>query len=135
MSLADSIYDASNQSTKASLLEKLVEMAINNSQANRRDEFTMYQLYLNNGNIYYGHDIIKETKANVYRLTKYEEKIPEPQLLLFWDELKTRLPVLDTSVYQISDNLFWSKSDGEVLNKEEIYEKYGLLGPEDQSNN
>lgn len=119
MSLADSIYEANSKSFQTSFLDELVEMALAVSVRDRTDETTIYQLHLEDNQIYYGHDKIDENRANVYRLTEYEEKISEPQLLLFWKRLRDKLPVLDRSVIQISKNIFWDKNNGEIIIKED----------------
>lgn len=124
MSLADDIYEASAEGPSTDPVDGLVEMAIKKSAQDRYDEFTLYQLYLRDGEIYYGHEKIEETRNNVYLLTGYIEKIPEPQLLLFWPRLKKHLPKLDLSIIQISDNLFFDRNTGSVINKEELYERY-----------
>lgn len=128
MSLADSIYEAneSQQETSHSLSDQLVEKAVEKSIRDRPDQFSVYQLHLRSGMIYLGHEKIKEIIENVYRLTEYEDRIPVPILILFWQKLKRVLPTLDTSIIQISDDLFWDKDNGKVINKEEVYERYQI---------
>lgn len=130
MSLVDSIYKANEEpesrpvSENERLLKYLVDEAIRESETQRWDEFSIYQLHVEDGKLYYGHSEVAETEKNMYRLTRSLEKIPSHLMPIFWDRLKRRLPVLDKSVIQISDNLFWDKDKGEILNKEQIYEKY-----------
>lgn len=124
MDLVDSIYEASNSPTEGnSLLNELVEKAVENSVKNRPDEFSMHQLYLRDGEIWYENKPVEETTKNMYLLTGSEEKIPKPLTYLFWQELKTRLPQLSKDYIQISPNLLWDKNNGEVITKEEYYAK------------
>lgn len=127
MSLVDDIYNASSKSTKTSLLNILVDKAVENSMSVRPDEFSVYQLHLRGDEIYRGHDVIEETSANVYRLTEYDEYIPPHTTVLFWQKLKLRIPHLDTSIIQLSNNLFWDKEKGEILNYEQISDRYKNL--------
>lgn len=122
MSLADSIYEANNNLPKTSFSDELVSMAINNSIRNRDDEFSIYQLYRKGREIWHGHEEVKQTIANIYRLTGYEERIPVPIAINFWVKLLPRLPELRLDIIQISNNLFWDKNNGEIITKEEIYE-------------
>lgn len=124
MSLADSIYEANDSVLKFSFSDELVDMAVEKSVRNRIDAFTIYQLYRKGDEIWYGHDKVKQTKENVYRLTGYEERIPVPVLINFWVKLVQRLPELCLDVIQISDDLFWDKTNGEIIDKEVIYERY-----------
>lgn len=124
MSLADDIYEASGRGSSTDPVDELVEMAINKSAQDRHDEFTFYQLHIRDGEIYHGHEKVEESRNNVYLLTGYMEKIPEPQLLLFWPRLKKHLPKLDLSIIQISDNLFFDRNIGSIIKKEELYERY-----------
>ncbi len=127
MGIADSIYQSSiEQKSDRPLLDKLVKKAVENSVKRRRDEFDMSQLHLRGDEIFQGHKVVEETSRNVYLLSGYSDKIPEPVLILFWPRLKERLPRLNLDYIQISDNLFWDKENGKVINKEEIYEKFGM---------
>lgn len=127
MSLVDDIYEAGYLSTKTSLLDILVDKAMENSLRDRPDEFSPCQLHLRGNEIYRGHEVVEETPANVYRLTEYDEYIPPHTAILFWQKLKPKLPRLDTSIIQISNNLFWDKEKGEILDYEQISARYNDL--------
>lgn len=123
MSLADSIYEASNpERGPKSLLTQLVGKAMAKSIAGRPDQYSVYQLHLRGDEVWNGHERVEETQQNVYLLTEWEEKIPQPILIIFWSRLKEKLPVLDTNYIQISDNLLWDKTNGEIINIKEEYE-------------
>lgn len=123
MSLVDTIYDANNRSsTEQSLVDKLVEKAVDKSERNRPDKYSVYQLHIRGKEIWYGHQYLEESPQNVYLITEWEEKIPQPILFLFWSKLKEKLPILDSSYIQISDNLLWDKTNGEIINIKEEYE-------------
>lgn len=120
MSLADSIYEASDeQNQPKSLVDILVERAVEKSVANRPDPYSVYQLHMRGEEIWYGHERVKEIEQNAYILTDYEVRIPQPVVYLFWDRLKSGLPILDTNYIQISDNLLWDKTNGEIINLKE----------------
>lgn len=133
MSLADSIYEANAEVVEPSLLEELVDMAVGNSVRDRPDELSIHQLHLRGDQIYRGQEALEETTTNVYRLTEYDNRIPPHTAILFWQKLKPRLPVLDKRVIQISTNLFWDKEKGEIVNYEEICDRYGLAEPNDET--
>lgn len=130
MSLVDDIYEASGSTVGTSLLETLVDRAVENSLRDRPDEFSPYQLHLRGEDIYRGHEAIEETSANVYRLTEYDDYIRPHTAILFWQRLKPRLPRLDTSIIQISNQLFWDKERGEILDYEQISDRYKDLQSE-----
>lgn len=120
MSLVDSIYEAGKESEETkSLIETLVDKAVENSVENCPSQYSIYQLYRRGKEIWYGHEQVEETQQNVYVLTGYEERIPQPLLFLFWPRLKERLPVLNTNYMRISNNLIWDKINGEIINLKE----------------
>lgn len=120
MSLVDSIYEASeSQEEQRSLVDTLVEKAVENSVAKRPNEFSVHQLHLRGDEIWYGYKLVEETQQNVYVLTEWEDRIPQPTLYIFWSRLKTKLPVLNLNYIQISDNLLWDKESGGIINLKE----------------
>lgn len=123
MSLADTIYEASNgQQGEPTLLNTLVGLAMAKSIANRPDQFSIHQLHLRGDEIWHGYERVAETDKNVYVLTGYEQRIPQPLLYIFWSKLRTKLPSLNLDYIQISDNLLWDKKNGEIINLKEVYE-------------
>lgn len=127
MGLAESILDAIEREERGEeeedQVEELVQMALDNSQKYRRSSEDIYQLYIDNGRIYLGHQEVDENLNNIYRLTGYKGKIREPADVLFWSELHSRLPYLNRGIIQVSDNLFWDINNGEIIKKEKLYAK------------
>lgn len=138
MSLADQIYEGNSQDTHPLDLgyedelglevfdnaEYLIARAIAVARRDRTSEFTVNQPHMRGDIIYYGSFPLSETEANLHKLTEYDGRVPIARRALFWKKIKKHLPRLDTSIYQISPNLFWDKDSGNVIRKEEIYEKY-----------
>lgn len=123
MSLADSIYEASDERTQPkSLIDILVDKAVENSVSNRPDQYSVYQLHMRGKEVWNGHEQIEETERNVHILTGYEEKLSHHIIYLFWPRLKDKLPVLNLGYIQISNNLLWDKTNGEIINIKEEYE-------------
>lgn len=124
MSIADQIYEA-NGVGQVEPLDELVKKALEASVEQRHDDNTVYQLHLRGDGVYYGNSLVPETDRMVYMLTGVTERIPPPLLVLFWAALKKRLPVLDRSVFQVSDHLFWDREKGELVRRDEWAQRGG----------
>lgn len=139
MDLADSIYEASGSEPKDSAdmgyddelglrvwdnIDYVVARAIAIGIRDRKDPYTIHQPHVREDKVFIGNERIEENLHNLYRLTEIDRRISQTQQIIFWRKLKTFLPKLEPRVIQVSDNLFWDKEDGNVKNKEEIYEKY-----------
>lgn len=89
------------------------------------DKDSTMRLHLRNGEIYEHNHLIEENKANFYRLTQVDYQVAEHARILFWAELKRRLPILYPHMYKIAENLWWDKKNGEIMKggHNEILEK------------
>lgn len=143
MDLADSIYEANQEPESNPLdlgyndelglrvwdkIDYVVARAIAIGIRDRNGTYTIYQPHLRGNKVYIGNEEIEETLKNIYRLSEYDKVIRPGQQIVFWKKLKKCLPKLDSSVIQISDDLFWDKDDGEVKSEKNICEKY--ISPE-----
>lgn len=139
MDLADSIYEANQEPERNPLdlgykdelglpvwdrIDYVVARALVIALRDRKSEYTIYQPHLRGDRVYIGNEEIDETLANLYRLSEYSKPIKAGQQVIFWKKLKKCLPVLDTRIIQVSDNLFWDKDNGEVKKAKQIHEKY-----------
>lgn len=135
MSLADELYEAiqnPNDHPDDELglaiwdnVDYYVARALAIQIRDRESPFTIHQLHLRDGILYYGNSIVAQNSTNFYYYTETDRKLSTGQMVLFWKKLKTCLPVLDKSIIQISDNLFWDRPRGMVIGIGEIKEKYG----------
>lgn len=129
MSLADEIYESNNASAGRPVdelglaiwdnVDYYVARAIAVSRRDRPDQFSIYQLYTNDGRIFNGHEEVEENYENINTLTESTKKFNVGEKAMFWKILKQCLPVLNLNFIQISDNLVWNKSTGEVINIKE----------------
>lgn len=81
----------------------------------RYDEMSTSRLHMRHGIIYKGNQKIEENPSNFYRLTGVNYSVGSRVKVLYWMELKKRLPHLNPNVYKISDELWWDKINGEIL--------------------
>lgn len=135
MGLADQLYEA-NQANPEHPEDEL-ELAIWDNMEyyvartlaiqirDRISPYTIHQLHIRDDEIYFGNNLVPQNAKNFYYYTETDRNLSTGQIVLFWKKLKSYLPQLDKSIIQISDHLFWSKPDGEVITLEEIEEKYG----------
>lgn len=100
-------------------IQYYVARAIAVSKRDRRDRFSIYQLYTDGGKIYNGHEEVEENYENINVLTETTRKFSTGEKAMFWKVLKECLPVLNQNFIQISDNLLWNKTNGEVINIKE----------------
>ena len=134
MSLADAIYESNYGGGIEHPLDELglaiwdnieyyVARAIAVSHRDRPDEFSIYQLHMEGEQIFNGHKEVKESYENINVLTETTKRFNVGEKAMFWKILKQCLPVLDKNYIQISDNLLWDKTNGEVINIKEEYER------------
>lgn len=125
-SLADSIYNANADTVVIvdPLINMLVERAISINKLEGKSSWSIFQLHLRKTGIWLGNRLVDETKNNLYWLTEYSDKVPEPLAIGFWKELKRRLPMLDRNIFQISAHLFWDRENGEILTDKQISDRF-----------
>lgn len=89
------------------------------------DPDTTHRLHLRDGRIYLRNVAVDETDREFYRLTGVSYSVPVQIRMLFWGELKRRIPKLNPNFYKISDRLWWDKKKGEIIegDYDEILEK------------
>lgn len=111
-------------------VDYFIARAVASSRKRRESPYTLRQLYLRDGKVYYGRNEVKEDKnsAEIYANTKH--KFTPAETFRFWEGIKQHLPVLDPDIIQISDNLFWDRIKGEVLNEEDMWKAYRERHPE-----
>ena len=105
-------------------VDYFIARAVASSRKRRKSPYTIHQLYVRDGKIYYGRNEVKEdrTSAQIYANTKH--RFNPAETFQFWEGIKEHLPVLDPDIIQISDNLFWDRIKGEVLNEEDMWKAY-----------
>lgn len=81
----------------------------------RYDASSTSRLHLREGVIYRRHQQIEENTGNFYRLTGVGYKVEKQIQILFWMELRKRLPHLNPNYYKIADGLWWDKINGKVI--------------------
>lgn len=79
------------------------------------DPHSTHRMHIRHGEIYSGKQVISECRSNFYKLTGIYDKVPLETQLLFWVELKRRLPRLCSSIYKVSDELWWDKTNGKLI--------------------
>lgn len=111
-------------------VDYFIARAVASSRKRRESPYTINQLYVRDGKIYYGRNEVKEdrTSAQIYANTKH--RFDPAETFQFWEGIKQHLPVLDPDIIQISDNLFWDRIKGEVLNEEDMWKAYRERHPE-----
>lgn len=81
----------------------------------RYDPDSTMRLHLRQDMIYQHNREVDENPNNFYRLTGIGYKVENQLQLLFWTELKRRLPHLNPHIYKICDSLWWDKNNGEII--------------------
>lgn len=81
----------------------------------RYDEMSTSRLHLRHGTIYEGNRTVTEDQYNFHRLTGVNYTVNRRTQILYWMELKKKLPHLNPNVYKISNELWWDKNNGELL--------------------
>lgn len=80
----------------------------------RYDAYSTMRLHMREDEIYQHNHIIEETKTNFYRLTGVTYPVTPQAQIVFWVELKRRLPRLNTDWFKVCDGLWWHKKNGEL---------------------
>lgn len=129
MSLADTIFEASGGESQATdelgltiwnNVDYLIARTLAIGERDRPDQYSVYQPHVRGTRIWVGHQQIPENTDWFYRLTEYDGRIPQGRQVLYWKRVKNYLPKLDPTIYQISENLFWSKKEGKIITKEDL---------------
>lgn len=107
-----------------------IARAVANNIRRRESQYTINQLYLNEGKVYIGREEVKENAPSAQIWANTEHKFTPAETFQFWEGIKKHLPVLDPDIIQISDNLFWDRIKGEILNEEDMWEAYRERHPE-----
>ena len=111
-------------------VDYFIARAVASSRKRRESPYTINQLYLRDGKVYYGRNVVKEDKASAEIYANTKHKFTPAETFQFWEGIKEHLPVLDPDIIQISDNLFWDRIKGEVLNEEDMWKAYRERHPE-----
>lgn len=85
------------------------------SQEPGYDNIATSRLHMRQEMICRGQREIEETSANFYSLTRVQYKVETHIQLLFWLELKRRLPHLNPYIYKVGEGLWWDKKTGELI--------------------
>lgn len=95
------------------------------SKSPEYDPDTTSRLHLRQDVIYRHNMEIEEDERNFYRLTGVGYKVEKRAQILYWMELRKRLPKLNPNIYKISDELWWDKKNGELIegDKEDVQKK------------
>lgn len=88
----------------------------------RVSPYTIHQLHLRGSVVYNGNTPVAENDKNLYYYTESPKKFQPHEKILFWKKLKPHLPRLDPNIIQLSNNLFWNKEKGMVVNEENLYQ-------------
>lgn len=94
----------------------LVARALLTEQQNPEyDQMTTHRLHMRNGLLYNYNKEVKEDNTTFFKLTGVEYHVPLHIRAKFWEELKRRVPTLNTDFYKVCDGLWWNKKSGEIL--------------------
>lgn len=79
------------------------------------DSTSVHRLHMRKGVIYRSNEEIAESDYMFYALTGVLYKVEKRLQVLYWIELKRYLPHLNPNIYKISENLWWDKISGEII--------------------
>lgn len=81
----------------------------------RYEHGTTRCLHMREDALYNHNREVKQDTATFYRLTGVTYQVNQAIQTQFWEELKRRVPRLNTTIYKICDNLWWDKKTGEMV--------------------
>lgn len=105
-------------------VEYLVARALLLHYNPKRSPYTVYQLHLRGGSIYFGHERIRETQDAIYDLTQIKRTLKGWEISLFWSTLRRYLPRLSKRIIEICPGLYWDTYTTSLLSQEEVSRLY-----------
>lgn len=79
------------------------------------EEGTTRCLHTRDGVLFQDNMEVTQNAPTFYRLTGVTYMVNSAIQIQFWEELKKRVPYLDTTIYKICDFLWWDKATGEII--------------------
>lgn len=103
--------------------EYLVARALILHQPGDANDLTIHCIHLRNGQLYLGHQPLKEDRDTIYRLTQLKRNLKDWERVEFWRLLRSYVPKLHKRFLVVGDNCFWDIDKAELINRQQAEER------------